>query len=260
MEPPSSRTRLVVAESNLRGFRGLTVDAFGCLLRGGPAQLPNALRKIVAEHNGDRNARSPEDLWRDTFRKYIRANPFLSFREVHRKTIQDFFEALGIANDVDGCIDAVFHEYRSSSAYPEVLAVLRDVEQEVPVAVVSNMDTTALLEALQRNGLSFTFIITSDEEQRYKPDPSGERDGPQSGAGARLHPEFLERIVARLALGRSLEVTMRPRESEGHLGRRAADAGCGGPIDFGARLQQRRASRSSGSRFPGGAEAAGTDE
>ena len=172
MEPPSSRTRLVVAESNLRGFRGLTVDAFGCLLRGGPAQLPNALRKIVAEHNGDRNARSPEDLWRDTFRKYIRANPFLSFREVHRKTIQDFFEALGIANDVDGCIDAVFHEYRSSSAYPEVLAVLRDLEQEVPVAVVSNMDTTVLLEALQRNGLSFTFIITSDEEQRYKPDPS----------------------------------------------------------------------------------------
>jgi len=154
---------LVVAESNLRGFRGLTVDAFGCLLRGGPAQLPNAVRKIAAEHNGDRNARSPEDLWRDTFRKYIRANPFLSFREVHRKTIQDFFEALGIANDVDGCIDAVFHEYRSSSAYPEVSAVLRDLEQEVPVAVVSNMDTTALLEALQRNGLSFTFIITSDE-------------------------------------------------------------------------------------------------
>ena len=163
---------MVVAENNLRGFRGLTVDAFGCLLRGGPAQLPNALRKIVSEHNGDHNARSPEDLWRDTFRKYIRANPFLSFREVHRKTIQDFFEALGIANDVDGCIDAVFHEYRSSSAYPEVLAVLRDLEQEVPVAVVSNMDTTVLLEALQRNGLSFTFIITSDEEQRYKPDPS----------------------------------------------------------------------------------------
>src|SRR5256885_413241 len=34
------------------------------------------------------------------------------------------------------------------------------------------MDTTPLLGALQRNGLTFTFIITSDEEQRYKPDPS----------------------------------------------------------------------------------------
>jgi 2-haloalkanoic acid dehalogenase type II len=172
MEPPSSRTRLVVAESNLRGFRGLTVDAFGCLLRGGPGQLPNVLRKIVGAREERPDVRSPEDLWRDTFRKYIRANPFLSFREVHRKTIHDFFKALGISNDVDAFIDAVFDEYRSSSAFPEVSAVLRDLEQAVPVAVVSNMDTTALLGALQRNGLTFTFIITSDEEQRYKPDPS----------------------------------------------------------------------------------------
>ena len=170
MEPPSSRTRLVVAESNLRGFRGLTVDAFGCLLRGGPGQLPDVMRKVVGGRGEKLDMRPSEDLWRDIVRKYIRANPFLSFREVHRKTIQDFFRAFGIASDVDGCIDAVFDEYRSSSAYPEVSAVLRDLEQEVPVAVVSNMDTTALLGALQRNGLTFTFIITSDEEQRYKPD------------------------------------------------------------------------------------------
>jgi len=130
------------------------------------------MRKIVGAREETRNVQSPEDLWRDTFRRYIRANPFLSFREVHRKTIQDFFKALGISEDVDGSIDAAFDEYRSSSAYPEVSAVLRDVEQEVPVAVISNMDTTALLGALQRNGLTFTFIITSDEEQRYKPDPS----------------------------------------------------------------------------------------
>jgi len=130
------------------------------------------MRKVVGGRGEKLDMRPSEDLWRDIVRKYIRANPFLSFREVHRKTIQDFFRAFGIANDVDGCIDAMFDEYRSSSAYPEVSAVLRDLEQEVPVAVVSNMDTTALLGALQRNGLTFTFIITSDEEQRYKPDPS----------------------------------------------------------------------------------------
>jgi 2-haloacid dehalogenase len=172
MEPPSSRTRLVVAESNLRGVRGLSVDAFGSLLRGGPGQLPNALRKIVGKRTESRSVRSPDDLWRDTFRKYLRSNPFLSFREVHRKTIQDFFKALGVSDDVDGSVDAVFDEYRSATAYPEVSSVLHDLEKEVPVAVVSNMDTAGLLGALQRNGLTFTFIITSDEEQRYKPDPS----------------------------------------------------------------------------------------
>src|SRR2546422_5928899 len=172
MEPPSSRTRLVVAESNLRGFRGLTVDAFGCLLRGGPGQLPNAMRKIVGAREETRNVQSPEDLWRDTFRRYIRANPFLSFREDHRKTIQDFFKALGISEDVDGSTDAAFDEYRSSSAYPEVSAVLRDVEQEGAGAGGSNMDTNAVFGAVQRDGVPITFIITSGEEQRYKPDPS----------------------------------------------------------------------------------------
>lgn len=172
MQPPSSHTRLVVAESNLRGFRGLTLDAFGSLLLGGPGQLPESLRKIADESKEQPKARSPEDLWRDTFRKYIRASPFLAFREVHRKSIQDFFKQLGISNDVDACIDGAFDEYRSAKAYPEVPAVLRELEQDVPVAVVSNMDTRALLEALQKNGLTFTFVITSDEEQRYKPDPS----------------------------------------------------------------------------------------
>src|SRR5256886_15685358 len=145
MEPPSSRTRLVVAEGNLRGFRGLTVDAFGFLLRGRPGQLPNAMRKVVGAREETRNVQSPEDLWRDTFRRYIRANPFLSFREVHRRTIQDFFKALGISEDVDGSIDAAFDEYRSSSAYPEVSAGPPDVERKGAGAGGSNIGTTALL-------------------------------------------------------------------------------------------------------------------
>src|SRR5256885_8999021 len=119
MEPPSSLTRLVVAESNLRGFRGLTVDAFGCLLRGGPGQLPNAIRKLGGAREETRNVQSPEDLWRDTFRRYIGANPFLPFQEVQRKTIQDFFTTLAVSEAVDGSFDAAFEEQLSSIAYME---------------------------------------------------------------------------------------------------------------------------------------------
>src|SRR5437899_10915833 len=129
MAQPSSRTRLVVSESNLRGVLGLTVDAFDCLLRGGPSILPNALRTIVGKQTEKLSVRSPEDLWRDSFRKYIRANPFLSFREVHRKSIQDFFKALGIVTDVDGCIDSTFDDYRNSTTYPALSACLVDIEQ-----------------------------------------------------------------------------------------------------------------------------------
>src|SRR5947199_10734367 len=129
MEPPSSRTRLVVAETNLRGVRGLTVDAFGCLLRGGPSILPNALRTIVGKQTEKLSVRSPEDLWRDSFRKHIRANPFLSFREVHRKSIQEFFKALGIVTDVHGRVDSTFGDYRNSTTYPHASAVLGVTDQ-----------------------------------------------------------------------------------------------------------------------------------
>src|SRR5207244_10679730 len=99
MEPPSSRTRLVVAESNLRGVRGLTVDAFGCLLRGGPSILPKALRTIVGKQTQKLSVRSPEDLWHDSFRTHIRANTFLSSQEVHRNSIQEFLKPLGTPPD-----------------------------------------------------------------------------------------------------------------------------------------------------------------
>jgi 2-haloalkanoic acid dehalogenase type II len=172
MEPPTAAARLVLAESNLRGFRGLTLDAFGSLLSGGPERVPSLLRKVVKDHGGKANGRSLDDLWRISFRKHLRAEPFLAFRDVHQRAFQDIFKQLGIPNGVDECIDAAFDEYRHASAYPEVHSVLRELEHDVPLAVVSNMDTRVLLEALQTNGLAFVFVVTSDEEQRYKPDPS----------------------------------------------------------------------------------------
>lgn len=82
------------------------------------------------------------------------------------------FTHFGISGDIDGSIDKAFDEYRRVKAYPEVPSVLRQLEGEVAMAVVSNMDTMLLLQALQNNGLSFTFVIASEEEQRYKPSAS----------------------------------------------------------------------------------------
>src|SRR5207245_11667865 len=95
---------------------------------------------------------------------------------------------------------------------------------------------------------------TRSTEQR------SEGDSSQPRAGARLHPELLEKIVTPRALSRAREITTRPPGSAGHLEHRAAGARRGGPIDFGVRLRQRRAGRSSGSRGPGGDEVAGIDE
>lgn len=115
---------------------------------------------------------SVRDAWLKALRSQYAADPFITFREVHRAVFQDLFRRFGIQSDVDSCIDEAFDEYRRATAFPEVTSVLRDLEPDIPMAVVSNMDTAILLEALHRNGLSFTFVVASEEEQRYKPHAS----------------------------------------------------------------------------------------
>lgn len=171
MGAPASGSRLIVAQRNLHGFRGLTLDGYGALLRGGPRQVPAALERLVGEQ-GRLEHESIQGVWESTLRGLFDSDPFIAFREVYRKAFEGLFERFGISSPVDECIDETFDEYRHAKAYPEVASVLRELESDVAMAVVSNMDTRLLLEALDRNGLSFTFVITSEEEQRYKPSAS----------------------------------------------------------------------------------------
>jgi 2-haloalkanoic acid dehalogenase type II len=164
-------SRLVVARENLRGYRGLTFDGYGALLQGGPDEPPRALARVFSDQ-GKVVDRSVREAWQKGLRTKYAADPFVAFREMHRQLFQDLFTRYGIREDVDATVDAAFDEYRLARAHPEVSAVLRDLEKEVAMAVVSNMDTAILLEALHRNGLSFTFIVASEEEQRYKPSAS----------------------------------------------------------------------------------------
>jgi len=166
-----SGTRFVVAPKNLRGYRGLSLDAFGALLQGGPDTVPQVLVRLLAEH-GKPVDRVAHDLWRKSLHTQYAADPFVAFREAHRRAFDEWFTRFGIRGDVDACIDEAFDEYRHVQAYPEVHAVLQEFERDVPMAIVSNMDTMVLLDALHNNGLSFTFIVTSEEEQRYKPSRS----------------------------------------------------------------------------------------
>ena len=164
-------SRLVVARENLRGYRGLPFDGYGALLQGGPDEPPRVLARLLSEA-GKVVDRSVRDAWRKALRTKFAADSFIAFREVHRQVFQDLFARYGIRADLDASIDEAFDEYRLPKAYPEVSGVLHELERDVAMAIISNMDTAILLEALHRNGLSFTFVVASEEEQRYKPSAS----------------------------------------------------------------------------------------
>lgn len=171
MATPETRSRIVVRPGNLRGFRGLTMDAFGTLLEGGPMHVPHPLER-AAEMGSSVDRASLEEMWISTFRKHLQTEPYVAFREVHRMAFEELRDRLRLHTTVDQWVEETFGDYTNAKTYEEVPSVVRELEQDVPLAVISNMDTKVLLRALQKNGLHFTFVIASDEEQQYKPSAS----------------------------------------------------------------------------------------
>lgn len=167
-----SGTHLVVAERNLEGFRGLTFDAFGALFEEGPMSPPAALVRALEAAGVSMEPGSLAAKWKDTVRGHQRTDPFITFREVLLRSVNDVFSRLGLSLGPDPTVDQALDELRLVRIHPEVHRVLQELEGEVPLAVISNMDTSVLLGALHNHGLAFSFVITSDEEQRYKPDSS----------------------------------------------------------------------------------------
>ena len=147
------------------------MDAYGTLLEGGPMMLPRALAH-AAEIGTPMSRATLEQMWITTLRKHLQTEPYIAFREIHRMMFEEFRDRLRLHTTVDKWVDETFDDYTNAKAYPEVPAVLRELEQDVPLAVISNMDTKVLLRALQKNGLHFSFVIASDEEQQYKPSSS----------------------------------------------------------------------------------------
>src|SRR5207244_10748984 len=110
------------------------------------------LVRLLRDH-GKPVDRVAHDLWRKSLHTQYAADAFVAFRELHRRAFDESFTRFGIRGDVDACIEEAFDEYRHARAYPEVHAVLRELETDVPMAIVSNMDTMVLLDALHNSGL-----------------------------------------------------------------------------------------------------------
>ncbi len=59
---------------------------------------------------------------------------------------------------------------RTSPVYADAVAFLVDLH--VPVCCVSNADTKPILFAIERLGLKFDHIVTSEQARCYKPEPA----------------------------------------------------------------------------------------
>lgn len=95
--------------------------------------------------------------------------PFRSFRDIWTERSRQLLQLWG----VDAPLDLAYRAYRdahaSTALYPEVAAALASLRVRYRLAVLSDADNDFVTASIERNGLSFDVLATSEEQRAYKP-------------------------------------------------------------------------------------------
>jgi 2-haloacid dehalogenase/putative hydrolase of the HAD superfamily len=78
------------------------------------------------------------------------------------------FDEIGVQAAPGPYVEMLQREWMRAKAYAEVAGVLEALDG-IPRAVVSNADDAMLKEILERNGLEFDAVVTSEACRAYKP-------------------------------------------------------------------------------------------
>jgi 2-haloacid dehalogenase len=117
------------------------------------------------------------DAWRSRYRPAMARVtsgelPWLDFDELHRLTLDEVIEELGIAgvSDEDRAeFVAVWHRLRP---WPDARPGLARLAERFTLATLSNGTEAMLGEIAERGGLPFHRILSAEHARAYKPDPS----------------------------------------------------------------------------------------
>lgn len=95
--------------------------------------------------------------------------PFRHYREEWPEHFATCFEELGLSGDAAAASERLRVMLAEADTYPEVTEVIEALSRRVPVAAMSNADNDFLLPCLERNGLKFSVVVTSEDVVAYKP-------------------------------------------------------------------------------------------
>lgn len=110
--------------------------------------------------------------WVKSFEKLSQASfgvNFRSQREIEKVSLQSSIEHFGLGLD-SAELARELVSYRSSPRlFPESTEILNDIV--IPICLVTNIDNLEIKQALHYTGLSFAFVVTSEDCRAYKPRP-----------------------------------------------------------------------------------------
>ncbi len=150
-------------------IRAVTFDAFGTIIDTGRDVLIHVTRAICQDQ---RPSLSPEALLETWDRYFFGAEygEFMNLAETTEDSLAKAFAEYGIDADTAPYVAMLDRMWSHAKAYPETARVLARMDG-LPRAVVSNADEAFLRGILEKNGLRFDHVVTSEGVRAYKPRP-----------------------------------------------------------------------------------------
>jgi 2-haloalkanoic acid dehalogenase type II len=96
---------------------------------------------------------------------------FRTYRQSWRDCFAQAFDRLGVTGDPEVASDTFLGYIARREPFPETKEALRAVQRQWRTAVLSNADDAYLVPNLDRLGLEFEAVLSSEEARVYKPLP-----------------------------------------------------------------------------------------
>ena len=185
-------------------------DMFETLAQNPPGHWRDTFQQIVKDQGFESNT---ERLWQEwtaaeTEFRESRVRPGVAFRsylEGWRDNFAQAFASLSLAGDAEGASRRTIEDLSRRPPYEETVEALGLVRRGWRIAVLSNADDDFLLPNLERMGVEFEAILSSEEARVYKP-----------------RPELFQEILRRLKVTPEEAVYVGDRQLEDVQGARQA--------------------------------------
>ena len=156
-----------------RRYDAILIDFYGTISSGDREAVEQACLEVVQVCDLPIESGELAIAWGERFFSMIDRSNHDGFRTLYECEIESLRETLaGFDRDADPLplVRTLEDYWADPPIYADALEFLRHVDR--PICCVSNADTEPLLAALDRRGLRFSAVVTSEAARCYKPQPA----------------------------------------------------------------------------------------
>ncbi len=153
-----------------RRFDGILIDFYGTICAGDREAVEAVCRDVVQTCDLPIGAPELAVTWGECFFAVVDRSNHDSFRNLYecvRVSLVETLDGHQRHSDPDPFVAQLAEYWTDPPVFADALEFIRT--NDLPICCLSNADTVPLLEAIQKHGLRFDAVVSSEDARSYKP-------------------------------------------------------------------------------------------